>query len=195
MQIINKTLLNPSGDISFSVKKDEDLNLFILMNGSNCQLNIKLLEETAECHLNVVYLSDATHENCLKCRMEHLAPYTRSYQNIKGVATGKTTGVFEGVIHITENAPKCEGYQKHAGILLSNEATIKAIPELNIYTDDVMCSHGSAVGPLDEEQMFYLKARGIEENKAKEMLLIGFLSENLSDDIQHHITEWINNHV
>ena len=195
MQTINKTLFNPSGNLSFSVRKDEDLNLFILMNGSDCNLNISLQEQTAECHLNVVYLSDASHENTLKCRMEHLAPHTKSYQHVKGVATGKTNGVFEGVIHIEKDAQKCEGYQKHAGILLSDDATIKAIPELNIYADDVMCSHGSAVGPLDEEQVFYLMARGIDENKAKEMLLLGFLSENTTEELQTSITNWIKEHV
>ncbi|MBO7332535.1 MAG: SufD family Fe-S cluster assembly protein [Alphaproteobacteria bacterium] len=195
MQTINKTLFNPSGNLSFCVRKDEDLNLFILMNGSDCNLNISLQEQTAECHLSVVYLSDASHKNTLKCRMEHLAPHTKSYQYVKGVATGKTTGVFEGVIHIEKDAQKCEGYQKHAGILLSDDATIKAIPELNIYADDVMCSHGSAVGPLDEEQVFYLMARGIDENKAKEMLLSGFLSENLTDDMQNDVKNWIIEHV
>ena len=195
MQIINKTLFNPTGDLSFCVKKDENLNLFILMNGSNCRLTVRLTEETAECHLNVVYLSDTAHENIIKCRMEHLAPHTKSYQDVKGVATGKTKGVFEGVIHIEKDAQKCEGYQKHAAVLLSDDATIKAVPELNIYADDVMCSHGSAVGPLDEEQIFYLMARGIEENRAKEMLLTGFLSENLTDDMQNDVKKWIKEHV
>ena len=195
MQTINKFLFNPTGSLFFPVRKNEDLNLFILMNGSCCDLKISLTEKTAECHLSVVYLSDEDHENKLTCRMEHLTGETKSNQLIKGVATGKTKGIFEGVIYIAPDAQKCEGYQKHAAVLLSQEAEVRCVPELNIYADDVLCSHGSAVGSLDEEQLFYLKARGIEETHAKKMLLEGFLSENMPEQAKPLLTEWMAHHV
>ena len=195
MQTINKILFNPAGSLSFDVQAEQDLNLFIFMNGSQCDLKIRLTQETAESHLSVVYLSDQAHENKLTCRMEHLVGKTKSNQLIKGVATGKTKGIFEGIIYIAPDAQKCEGYQKHAAVLLSEEAQVRCVPELNIYADDVMCSHGSAVGSLDEEQLFYLKARGIPEIKAKEMLLKGFLSENMPDEAEPLLIKWMNEYV
>lgn len=167
-----------------SIKENGKFNSFAFQSGSKLsrhETHVLLQNENASAVVNVAYnikgqtLVDTTTD------IEHLAPHTNSDQIIKGVIDDKAHGVFQGKIFITSGAIQTNGHQTHRALLLSSEAQVDAKPALEIYADDVKCSHGAASGDLDEEQLFYLKSRGIEENEAKKILTSAFLNEAFKD--------------
>jgi Fe-S cluster assembly protein SufD len=98
----------------------------------------------------------------------------------KGVADGNATAIFNGKIYVRKDAQKTNAFQSNKNILLSTDATVNTKPQLEIYADDVKCSHGSSTGLLDPDQLFYLRARGISLPKAKALLLHAYAGEILS---------------
>lgn len=121
--------------------------------------------------------------------VHHMAPNCTSDENYKGVLSGKATGVFNGKVKVYQDAQKINAYQSNKNILLSDQATINAKPELEIYADDVKCSHGSTTGQLDQQALFFLRARGISETKATDMLIKGFMAEIVGAVKSSHIQE------
>src|SRR5450759_757969 len=113
-----------------------------------------------------------------------VAPATQSRQTVKNVLTGRSRGVFQGKIEVARIAQKTDGYQMNQALLLSPDAEVDSKPQLEIYADDVKCSHGATVGELDADQLFYLRTRGVPEAEARSMLVRAFLSEAL-DPIAH----------
>lgn len=111
--------------------------------------------------------------------VNHQYPNTESNELYKGILTGKTTGVFNGKIFVRQAAQKTNAFQQNSNILLSDEAVINTKPQLEIWADDVKCSHGCTIGRLDKEQIFYLRSRGLEESEAKAMLLHAYALEVL----------------
>lgn len=109
----------------------------------------------------------------------HDAPNCASRQTVKNVLAGRSRGVFQGRIEVARAAQKTDGYQMNQALLLSPEAEIDSKPELEIFADDVKCSHGATVGELDPDQLFYLRARGIPEAEARSILVRAFLAEAL----------------
>jgi Fe-S cluster assembly protein SufD len=109
--------------------------------------------------------------------LDHAAPDCASRQTYKTVLAGRSRGVFQGKILVRRPAQKTDGYQMNQALLLSEEAEIDSKPQLEIYADDVKCSHGATVGALDPDSLFYLRARGIPEAQAKAMLVEAFLHE------------------
>lgn len=110
----------------------------------------------------------------------HAAPDCRSRQTVRNVLDGQSRGVFQGKVLVERIAQKTDGYQMNQALLLSEQAEIDAKPELEIYADDVKCSHGATVGALDDEQMFYLRSRGVPEAEARQILIHAFLAEALA---------------
>ena len=106
--------------------------------------------------------------------VNHATPNCESHQDYKGIYTDKSTGVFNGKIFVEREAQKTNAFQKSNNILLSNKATINAKPQLEIFADDVKCSHGCTIGQLDENAMFYMQQRGIPKKEAKALLLYAF---------------------
>ncbi len=100
-----------------------------------------------------------------------------SSKTVKTVLAGRSRGVFQGKIHVHQVAQRTDGYQMNQALLLSDEAEIDSKPQLEIYADDVKCSHGATVGALDADSLFYLRARGIPADEAKAMLVEAFLHE------------------
>ena len=100
---------------------------------------------------------------------------TKSYQLIKSVLENDSKSVYQGKIYVNSDAQKTDGYQLSKAILLSENAEFNAKPELEIYADDVKCSHGSASGSLNQDSIFYLMSRGLNYKEAKELLINGFL--------------------
>jgi Fe-S cluster assembly protein SufD len=128
-------------------------------------------------HLNgAQLLSDGQHGDCTTF-LDHAAPDCASRQTVKTVLAGKSRGVFQGKIHVHQIAQRTDGYQMNQALLLSDQAEIDSKPQLEIYADDVKCSHGATVGELDEEQLFYLRTRGIPSATARSMLIEAFLQE------------------
>ena len=110
-------------------------------------------------------------------------PNCQSNELYKGIAKGKSTGVFNGKIFVRKDAQKTNAYQSSKNILLSDDATINTKPQLEIYADDVKCSHGTSTGKIDEDALYYLKARGIGDDNARKLLLQAFAQE-LIDKIE-----------
>ena len=159
------------------VHKNECFECLFIQTGESIALKVVLKEEGASC--------DVT----------HAAGKTKSTQTVKGVAADKAKCAFSGTIHILPDAQKCEGTQNHRAVLLSDTAQVQATPELEIYADDVICSHGSAVGPVDKNQLFYLLSRGIDEKTAYQLLLTAFLQDVLPADYHFIVREWLHDRL
>lgn len=109
--------------------------------------------------------------------VQHAQPNCNSHQNYKGIFDDGATGVFNGKIYVEKEAQKTDAFQQNNNILLSEKATINAKPQLEIFADDVKCSHGCTVGQLDESAMFYMRSRGIPQKEAKALLMYAFSNE------------------
>ncbi|RZJ67977.1 MAG: Fe-S cluster assembly protein SufD [Flavobacterium sp.] len=109
--------------------------------------------------------------------VQHATPNCESHQNYKGIFADKSTGVFNGKIYVEREAQKTDAFQQNNNILLSDKATINAKPQLEIFADDVKCSHGCTIGQLDEKAMFYMQSRGIPQKEAKALLMYAFSNE------------------
>lgn len=140
-------------------------------------LNILLDAEHCESHLNGLFITKETQHVDNHTLVDHRKPNCQSNQLYKGILDGKSTGVFNGKIFVTRDAQKTNAYQSSKNILLSDDATINTKPQLEIYADDVKCSHGSTTGQLKEDAMFYLRSRGLSEDSAKSLLLFAFAGD------------------
>ena len=103
----------------------------------------------------------------------------------------KSTAVFNGKVFVRKDAQKTNAFQNNANVLLSNDATVNSKPELEIYADDVKCSHGSTTGQLDEEAVFYLRARGISENSARQLIVSAFMNDIIEKIESEELKEFI----
>ena len=148
------------------------------------EVHARLAGKGAAAHLNAAQLLGGTQHADFTTVVTHDAPHCASRQTVKNVLTGRARGVFQGKIEVARDAQKTDGYQMNQALLLSREAEIDSKPQLEIYADDVKCSHGATVGELDTEQLFYLRSRGIPEAEARAMLVRAFLAEAL-DPIAH----------
>jgi Fe-S cluster assembly protein SufD len=117
-------------------------------------------------------------------RVDHLAPHCTSRENYKGIFDGQSNGVFNGQIHVHVDAQKTLAFQENDNLILSEKASIDTKPQLEIFADDVKCSHGCTVGQLDEDALFYLRARGIQRKEAQALLMLAFAHDAVAD-IQH----------
>jgi Fe-S cluster assembly protein SufD len=141
------------------------------------EIHVALMGPKAEAHMNGVQLvGDGQHADTTTS-LDHAAPDCASRQTYKTVLAGRSRGVFQGKIHVHQVAQKTDGYQMNQALLLSPEAEIDCKPQLEIYADDVKCSHGATVGELDADHLFFLRSRGIPEAQAKAILVEAFLTE------------------
>ena len=113
--------------------------------------------------------------------VHHRFPHCESYQNYKGIFNGKSHGVFNGKVFVEKDAQKTNAYQQNNNVLLSEGASIDSKPQLEIFADDVKCSHGCTVGQLNKDALFYLRARGISEKEAKALLLYAFAHDAMQN--------------
>ena len=142
-------------------------------------IGIGLKGEGADCTMNGVYLADGERLLDTHTSLDHAMPHCTSHEIYKGILAGKAKAVFNGRIIVRIDAQKTDAKQTNRALLLSDEATINSNPQLEIFADDVKCTHGAAVGQLDEEAMFYLQARGLTRVEARDMLLHAFAGEVL----------------
>ena len=177
--------INETSNIKYSFKdinleKNSHLEYFILSKGSkfakhdiNCSLN----DEYGSVVINgIIDLNDKKHHE-IKTIINHNEENCKSYQLIKSVLNDGAKGVYQGKIYVNSKAQKTDGYQLSRALLLSNEVEFNAKPELEIYADDVKCSHGSTSGNIDENSIFYLMSRGLSYAQSKKLLTNGFLNE------------------
>lgn len=152
---------------------------------------IQLQQEGAEANANGAYRLYNNGHSDITTNIRHLSAHTTSNQLVKGVLDGNSRGVFQGQIHIAPNAQQTEGYQLHRALLLSDNDEIDCKPELEIFADDVKCSHGATSGDLDKEQLFYMQTRGIALDDAKQILIEAYLNEVLLKVENEQIREWL----
>lgn len=144
-----------------------------IKNEVNCNLN----DQYSSAFINgVINLNNSQHHE-IKTNINHLAENTKSYQLIKTVLNDKSKGVYQGKIYVDAKAQKTNGYQLSKALLLNKDTEFDGKPELEIYADDVKCSHGSTSGNLDEDSIFYLMSRGLSHLQSKELLINGFLMD------------------
>lgn len=175
-------------------KSDSHYNSFCLQKGSNIGRNetkVLLNAENARCNVNAAYLMSGWATLDTTTNIEHLSPFTFSDQLVKGVVGGDAKGVFQGKIQIAKDAIKTEGRQQHRALLLSDTAEIDVKPELEIFADDVKCSHGAASGELDEAALFYMRSRGIGLEEAKQILIDAYLDDVLAKIENEAVCNWI----
>ncbi len=130
-------------------------------------------------NVNAIQLVDGNRLNDLSSMIHHASPDCTSRQTVRTVLSENGQGVFQGKILVDQIAQKTDGYQMNQALLLSEKAQMNSKPELEIYADDVKCSHGATVGALDEDQLFYLRSRGVLEEQARDMLVQAFLLETV----------------
>ena len=138
---------------------------------------VGLTKEETSCALNGLYLGDGEQHLDQHTFIDHRKPAGKSRQFFKGLMAGKSRGVFGGKVLVRQGAVQTDATQVNKNLLLSDEARVDTQPQLEIDTDDVKCSHGAAVGPLQEDAVFYLRSRGIGERDAGRILARGFVQE------------------
>ena len=165
-------------DINLS--KNSHLEYFILSEGSKFikqDINCNLDDEYGSIALNgIINLENEKHHE-IKTVINHKKENCKSYQLIKSVLNDKSKGIYQGKIFVSPQAQKTDGYQLSRALLLNESVEFNAKPELEIYADDVKCSHGSTSGNIDENSIFYLMSRGLSYSESKKLLTNGFLNE------------------
>src|SRR6202000_3016604 len=159
---------------------------------SRIEMHVDLNGPGAVAHLNGANILGGSQHADFTSVVGHRAPQGTSRQTVKNVLAGRSRGVFQGRIEVARDAQKTDGYQMNQALLLSPEAEIDCKPELEIFADDVKCSHVATVGELDAEQLFYLRSRGIPDAEARSILVRAFLAEALdavTDDTIRTILE------
>ena len=160
---------------------------FVLTLGARLartEIHARLLGEAGAVHLNGAQLLGGHQHGDITTVVQHDAPGCASRQTVKNVLSDHSRGVFQGRIEVARIAQKTDGYQMNQALLLSPHAEIDCKPQLEIYADDVKCSHGATVGELDADQLFYLRSRGVPEAEARAILVRAFMAEAM-DPIQH----------
>jgi Fe-S cluster assembly protein SufD len=135
--------------------------------------------EGAECTLNGLYIADGERLIDNHTAIDHAKPHCPSHEIYKGILGGKARAVFNGKIVVRQDAQKTDAKQTNRALLLSDDASINTKPQLEIFADDVKCTHGAAIGQLDEDALFYLRARGLTYFEARDMLIHAFAGEIL----------------
>jgi Fe-S cluster assembly protein SufD len=140
-----------------------------------------LAGDGAECTLNGLYVADGDSLVDNHTTIDHAQPHCPSHEVYKGILAGRAKAVFNGKIIVRPDAQKTDAKQTNKALLLSDEATINTKPQLEIFADDVKCTHGAAIGQMDEDALFYLRARGIPESEARRLLLHAFLEDAIAE--------------
>lgn len=188
------------------LEADATYDAFTLTEGaqlSRNQIHAELAGEGAHCSFSGINLLQNKQLGDTTITIEHQVPNCTSNQFYRSVLADEAHGVFQGKVHVHQIAQKTDGYQLSNALLLSPLAEMDTKPELEIYADDVKCSHGATTGQLDEEPLFYMRARGIDEHTARSMLIQAFLNE-VADTVKEEaakaaidqkIEEWLHEHA
>ena len=183
--------INIVNSIYAQLEKDSNLTIHNISTGaalSRSRMDIDLLGNGSEFSLDGIYFGEETQIHDNRVFVNHLGKNTSSNMITKGVLGDQSSSIFTGTIHIAEGAEKTESHQENRNILLSEEATAQSVPNLEILCDDVICSHGSSVGPIEENIYHYVMSRGIKKVDADKLLIKGFFNEVINDskwDIVH----------
>jgi Fe-S cluster assembly protein SufD len=167
-------------ELSASLGAGARLNHFALLIGGRTvrhEANVQLAGEGAHCELDGAFIVAGRDEANIVTTVDHAAPGGETRELVKGVGADRGHGAFQGRIIVRPGAQKTDAKQTSRNLIIGNRAVIDTKPELEIYADDVKCAHGASVGDLDETALFYLRARGIPDAEARQMLIEGFVRE------------------
>jgi Fe-S cluster assembly protein SufD len=170
------------GTVQVAQGRDSSYRSFSYASGaalSRTNVYTKLEGEGAETRLNGLYVVDGTQHADHQTFVEHLAPNCASRELYKGILDGSAHGVFNGKVYVDAVAQKTDGKQTNHALLLSEHARVDIKPQLEIFADDVKCTHGATVGRLDQLSLFYMKSRGIGAENARALLTYAFAAEVL----------------
>jgi len=170
------------GTVQAREERNSQLHSFsFAVGGALARTNVytSLDGDAATCTLNGLYLTDGTQHIDNQTSIEHIAPNCPSHEVYKGVLDGRSHGVFNGKVYVHPEAQKTDGKQSNNNLLLSPSARVDTKPQLEIFADDVKCTHGATVGRLDELAMFYLNSRGIGRERARTLLTYAFAADVL----------------
>lgn len=168
---------------------------FVLHLGAKtarCESRTNLNDVKSNVNLNGAYITNGNQHHDSATFIGHMAPNCTSHELYKGVLTDRAKGVFQGKILVDQVAQRTDGYQMNRALLLSDRATVNTKPELEIYADDVLCSHGCTTGELAEDQLFYLMSRGIPKKTAQALLIDAFVRESVDHVVDESAREAIN---
>lgn len=163
---------------------------FVALPGVSCDLHLEIDLDGpgADVDLAGLYICKADEKVRLDILVKHNSGGCTSRQLFKGIVGGSAEAVFDGLIYVKEDAQKTKAYQENHTILLADTARVETRPQLEIYADDVECSHGATTGFLNEDELFYMRSRGVPEAEARRLQMISFLSpvaSRLSDEMKN----------
>ena len=179
-----KSNSNYSSFIFSSGPKFNKIDAEFDLEGENCDCNIK----------SALFINKDKHQE-IKTKINHLVPNCKSYQKIKSVVDAEGKGVYQGKIYVKDIAQKTNAYQLSKALLLSENSEFNSKPELEIYADDVKCSHGSTSGNVDENSIHYLMTRGLSKKQSVQLLVNGFLNEIIGDIKSNSVRKFIENKI
>lgn len=186
------------GTTEFSLEKNSHVKSFSITLGGKIvrnDLNINFIEEFAEAVLDGLFISDKDQLIDNHSLVNHAVARCTSGEYYKGVLKGKSTGVFNGKIHVAKDAQKTNSYQLNKSIILSDEATMNSKPQLEIFADDVKCTHGATIGELDKDALFYLQARGIDRESAQAILIHAFVNDIMEKIKNEKLLEYLTKRI
>ena len=189
-----KYIAPPEGQ--YQVQAGEKLELeFVVLPGESrdIELSVDLVGPGAEAHLKGLYLCSGTEKVNFRIVMHHRAPGCRSTQLFNGIAGGSAQVSFDGTIVVAPDAQQTEAYQENHNIVLTESAKVTTRPQLEIYADDVKCSHGATVGQLSEDELFYMRSRGIPQSEARTLQMLSFLSPVIPAGREEEIEKAVRN--
>ena len=198
-KIDKKSNTNIKYDYSSITQKENSISeTFIFSSGSDYiknEVSCNLEGQYSSAFINGIHLLSKNKHHEIRTNTNHLYENTKSYQLIKSVIDDSSKSVYQGKIYVDSKAQKTDGYQLSKAVLLNEQAEFNAKPELEIYADDVKCSHGSASGSLDEDSIFYLMSRGLDQKTAKELLINGFLLDVVEKITDEEIKKLLKNMI
>ena len=198
-KIDKKSNTNIKYDYSSITQKENSISeTFIFSSGSDYiknEVSCNLEGQYSSAFINGIHLLSKNKHHEIRTKTNHLYENTKSYQLIKSVINDNSKSVYQGKIYVDSKAQKTDGYQLSKAVLLNEQAEFNAKPELEIYADDVKCSHGSASGSLDEDSIFYLMSRGLDKKTAKELLINGFLLDVVEKITDEEIKKLLKNMI
>ena len=184
-----KIQLESSESVHFSstnldCKKSSIYNGFLLSLGglvSRMETTGSINESKIECNVKGLYIGKKSQVHDITNLMQHKHAQSKSNQHVKGILDNASKGIFQGKVKVFQDAQKTNAYQFNQNLLLSENAEVNTKPELEIYADDVKCSHGVTTGELDKEMLFYLRSRGLTLDESRNLLIEGFINELMED--------------
>ncbi len=180
------------------LRSDSNFSSFIFSSGLKFykqDINIDLEGENSECDIKAALFLDNDEHQEIKTKINHLVPNCKSYQKIKNVLDSEGRGIYQGKIYVKDIAQKTNAYQLSKALLLDDNSEFNSKPELEIYADDVKCSHGSTSGSIDENSIHYLMTRGLTKKEATQLLINGFLNEIISEIKSSTIRKFVENKI